>query len=96
MGAGLRQDSERQKVRDKFVIEDNGPGRIHVNYDSPMQLCKLYMMLVNEVALHFGDTVNIKSVECKKRGDQGCRFSVVWPDPSILPKAEATIIQAIK
>jgi hypothetical protein len=78
IGSGLRSKAERDATTDKFHLEEDGQHRIVVRYRSHLQLCGLYRHLVQAMAEEFGDTVDIATVRCRRRGAETCAFRVGW------------------
>lgn len=78
IGAGLRSKAERDATTDKFHLEEDGQHRIVVRYRSHLQLCGLYRQLVQAMADEFGDTVDISTVRCRRKGAETCAFRVGW------------------
>jgi hypothetical protein len=78
IGAGLRSQAERDATSDKFHLAEQGPHRIEVRYRSHLQLCGLYRNLVQATADQFGDTVDIATRQCRRRGADACAFRVSW------------------
>lgn len=78
IGAGMRSKAERDATTDKFTLEDDGPHRMVVRYKSQLQLCGLYKSLVREMAAEFGDSVEIETLHCRKKGADACSFCVRW------------------
>lgn len=78
IGAGMRSKAERDATVDKFLLVDHGKHRIAVRYRSQLQLCGLYRQLVRDMAAEFGDSVEIETSACRKRGAEACGFVVRW------------------
>lgn len=78
IGSGLRSQVERDATADKFHLQEQGPHRVVVRYRSHLQLCGLYRHLVRATADHFGDTVDIATLQCRSQGAEACSFRVAW------------------
>lgn len=73
LASGLRAEESREKVRDKFEIEDTG-GDLRVTYRSPNRLCGLYEALFERILQEFGESGQLQVEACQRRGDEACRF----------------------
>ncbi len=76
--SGVRDAEQRQKIRDKFVLEKSDDELI-VHYRSPNQLCGLYKALARAIFRHYGEEAEISEVLCVKRGDPECEIHVWCP-----------------
>ena len=61
----------------KLHVQPLGGTGVLVSYTSERGLCKLLEGLVRGTAQHYGDTIEIEEIQCMRRGDPGCVFSVV-------------------
>lgn len=75
--SGLSDSHQRQQTNDKFQIEVQ-PNHIITHYQSPNQLCTLYISLAQRLAQLYGDTVDIEHSRCLKNGDKECTIHVYW------------------
>jgi hypothetical protein len=67
------------------------PPRLHVqpldgvgvliSYTSDRRLCRLLEGLVHGTAEHYGETLVVEEIQCMHRGDPGCVFTVMRPEP---------------
>ncbi|WP_372957266.1 heme NO-binding domain-containing protein [Marinobacter sp.] len=73
LASGLRNEESRERVRDKFEIDQQGDDLL-VTYRSPNRLCGLYEALFNRVLQEFGETGSMEILDCQKRGAEACRF----------------------
>ncbi|WP_162628839.1 heme NO-binding domain-containing protein [Marinobacter bohaiensis] len=73
LAAGLRDEDERDRVRDKFSVREQGD-RLLVTYGSPNRLCGLYEALFRRLLQEYGETGQFVVERCRKRGDAACRF----------------------
>ena len=78
IAAGLSSAKEREKMTDKFLLEDQGPHKMNVIYRSQLQLCGLYKRLASDLAADYGDSIEINTVDCRKRGAYACKLCVRW------------------
>lgn len=75
--SGLANESDRNKVRDKFQFEDRDEELV-VYYKSPNDLCGVFADLANEIAGHYGESLTIDEPKCLRRGDDACEIHVHW------------------
>jgi hypothetical protein len=80
-----------QKIHElvRATIAGASPPRLHVqplndlgvlvSYTSERRLCPLLEGLVLGTAEHYGDVVVVEEVQCMRRGDPGCVFTVMRP-----------------
>ena len=61
----------------KLHVQPLGGTGVLVSYTSERGLCKLLEGLVHGTAQHYGDTIEVEEIQCMRRGDPGCVFSVV-------------------
>jgi predicted hydrocarbon binding protein len=71
----------------RATIPGAAPPRLHVqplrnigvlvSYTSDRKLCQLLEGLVRGTAKHYGDEVVVEEIQCMRRGDPGCVFTVV-------------------
>ena len=67
------------------------PPRLHVqplrdvgvliSYTSDRRLCRLLEGLVRGTADHYGEALVVDEIQCMHRGDAGCVFTVMRPEP---------------
>lgn len=73
MASSLRSEASRDRVRDKFSVEEDGDTLV-VTYRSPNRLCGLYEALFERLLDEYGDTGTFERTSCQKRGDPVCTF----------------------
>lgn len=77
LGAGLRDKKVRQNIADKFHIEEID-GVLYTHYNSPNQLCTLYISLANQLIKEYGEEGQVSSVSCARNGDTECIIRTSW------------------
>jgi hypothetical protein len=82
LAAGIQEENERKRVKDKFSASRHHPGCVDIAYNSPNQLCGIFIALAHAVAEEYDDQVVVTCRKCKKRGDQDCQFRLSWPSQS--------------
>lgn len=60
----------------RFAI---APNRLRIGYGSPRRLCSLAEGMIQGVATHFGERIELSHPECMHKGAQSCRIDVTWP-----------------
>ena len=80
LGSGLRNPQRLKAINDKFSITPHDDGCLEVRYRSPNRWCVLYRALAREVADHYGERLDIATLDCAKRGTQVCVFRLSWPE----------------
>lgn len=80
LGSGLRNPQRLKAIDDKFSITPHDGGSLDVRYRSPNRWCVLYRALAREVANHYGERLDIATLECAKQGAAACVFRLSWPD----------------
>jgi predicted hydrocarbon binding protein len=60
-------------------VQPLGDVGVLISYTSERQLCPLLEGLVLGTAEHYGDTVVVEEIQCMRRGDPGCAFTVLGP-----------------
>ena len=80
-----------QKIHElvRATIQGAYPPKLHmqalndigvlVSYTSERGLCRLLEGLVLGTAEHYGDVVVVEEVQCMRRGEPGCAFTVMRP-----------------
>lgn len=61
----------------RLHIRDLGTDGLLVSYTSERGLCRLLEGLVHGVARHYGEGMLVEEVQCMRRGDPGCVFTVL-------------------
>ena len=61
----------------RLHVRDLGTGSVLVSYTSERGLCRLLEGLVHGVARHYGELMRVEEVQCMRRGDPGCVFTVL-------------------
>jgi hypothetical protein len=80
LGSGLRNPQRLKAINDKFSITPHDDGCLEVRYRSPNRWCVLYRALAREVADHYGERLDIATLDCAKQGADACVFKLSWPD----------------
>ncbi|WP_299962452.1 heme NO-binding domain-containing protein [uncultured Roseobacter sp.] len=78
MASGTRTPEGSSETEDKFTVEEQSDHHLIVRYRSHLQLCGLYIKLVEACAHRFGDEVVLEELTCRNRGDDACRIRVKW------------------
>lgn len=73
LASSLRSEESRDRVRDKFSIEEVGDTLV-VTYRSPNRLCGLYEALFERLLEEYGETGRFEVTSCQKHGDPVCTF----------------------
>lgn len=74
LGAGLRDETLKARVNDKFRVVDEDDATLTVEYRSDNGLCSLYRALFLRVLEEYGETGELIEARCRRRGDDCCRF----------------------
>jgi len=61
----------------KLHVRALGSEGVLVSYTSERRLCRLLEGLVHGVARHYGETLVVEEIQCMRRGDPGCVFTVL-------------------
>ena len=67
----------RSAIDDKFEVEERA-GELVVHYESPNQLCGLYMALARRIIDLYGDQAVVEEACCAKNGASQCEIHVRW------------------
>jgi hypothetical protein len=76
--AGLRTAEERQRVADKFHLQECDDGSLRVEYRSANRLCDLYGALAVALGRRYGETIAVETLGCGLSGGPCC-LRVYWP-----------------
>jgi hypothetical protein len=61
----------------RLHVRDLGEDGVLVSYTSERRLCRLLEGLVHGVARHYGESLRVEEIQCMRRGDPGCVFTVL-------------------
>jgi len=78
IAAGIRTPEDHHETTDKFQLELQESNHMVVSYRSELQLCGLYITLVEAAARRFGDEVVIEELSCRHTGAPVCRMDLKW------------------
>lgn len=60
----------------RFDFVDPAADRLEITYDSPRRLCALVAGMIDGVAAHFNEVVQVEHDRCVHRGDAVCHFKL--------------------
>ena len=62
-------------------VQPFGEVGVLISYTSERQLCAMLEGLVLGTAAHYGEAVVADEIQCMRRGDAGCVFTVTRAEP---------------
>jgi hypothetical protein len=65
----------------ELEVSEIGGRAISISYRSPRRLCAMLRGLVQGTARHYGEDAEIEEHTCVHRGDDACRFEVLFARP---------------
>ena len=65
----------------KLHVQPLNQAGVLVSYTSERRLCRLLEGLVRGTAEHYGETLVVEEIQCMRRGDPGCVFTVTPRSP---------------
>ena len=87
ISASLLEESERDRVENKFSLIEEDDGSLSVSYRSRVGLCDLYHALAHKIAAHYGDSLVISAETCGS--GRACALRLFFnqsPDAALLSK----------
>jgi hypothetical protein len=64
----------------KLHVQPFGGVGVIVSYTSERRLCAFLEGLVLGTAEHYGEALDVEEIQCMRRGDAGCVFTVTRPE----------------
>jgi predicted hydrocarbon binding protein len=62
----------------ELEVSEIGESAVSIVYSSPRRLCAMLRGLVEGTARHYGESAQIEERTCVHRGDDACRFEVLF------------------